>query len=48
VGGTFLFGLVDNLTQNMRYSVLVLALLFVVGMYFMSKTRIESVVPKEV
>lgn len=42
VGGTFLFGLVDHLTNNMRYSVLVLALLFVVGIYFMWKTRILS------
>jgi len=42
VGGTFLFGLVDHLTNNMRYSVLVLALLFVAGMVFMWKTKILS------
>ena len=40
VGGTFLFGLVDNITNNMRNSVLVLALCFILGLYFMSKTKI--------
>lgn len=39
VGGTFIFGLVDNLTNNMRYSVLALALLFVIGFYFMWRTK---------
>jgi UMF1 family MFS transporter len=42
VGGTFLFGLVDNITNNMRYSVLALAMCFVIGFYFMLKTNIES------
>jgi UMF1 family MFS transporter len=41
VGGTFFFGLVDNITGNMRYSVLVLAFLFIMGYYFMLKTSIE-------
>jgi UMF1 family MFS transporter len=41
VGGTFMFGLVDNLTGNMRYSVLVLAFLFIFGYYFMWKTTID-------
>lgn len=41
VGGTFLFGLVDNITNNMRYSVLTLAVCFILGLYFMSKTTIE-------
>ncbi len=31
VAGTFLFGLVDNITGNMRYSILVLAVFFIVG-----------------
>ncbi len=42
VSGTFIFGFVDNLTHNMRYSVLALALLFVVGFYFMYKTIIHQ------
>jgi len=42
VSGTFFFGLVDNLTGNMRYSVLVLAFLFILGYYFMRKTNINS------
>ncbi len=41
VGGTFLFGLVDNITNNMRYSVLTLAVCFILGLYYMSKTTIE-------
>ncbi len=42
VSGTFLFGLVDNVTGNMRYSVLVLALFFVAAMYFIVRTNIEN------
>ncbi len=42
VGGTFIFGLVDNITNNMRYSVLTLAFLFILGFYFMSKTHIAK------
>ena len=42
VSGTFIFGLVDNLTQNLRYSVLALAILFVIGFYFMYTTRINK------
>lgn len=42
VGGTFIFGLVDNITNNMRYSVLTLAFLFILGLYFMSKTHIAK------
>ncbi|MBK7700512.1 MAG: MFS transporter [Saprospiraceae bacterium] len=40
VGGTFLFGLVDNITNNMRYSVLTLAFLFIAGFYFMWQTKL--------
>lgn len=43
VGGTFIFGLVNNLTQNMRYSVLVLALLFFFGFVLMSRTHVGDV-----
>ncbi|MGB4959929.1 MAG: MFS transporter, partial [Saprospiraceae bacterium] len=42
VGGTFMFGLVDNITNNMRYSVLTLAFLFLIGFYFMWKTNIRK------
>ncbi|MEZ4909989.1 MAG: MFS transporter [Saprospiraceae bacterium] len=42
VGGTFLFGLVDSITKNMRYSVLALGLCFVIGLYFLSKTTIQK------
>ena len=41
VTGTFLFGLAENITGSMRNSVLVLAVLFVIGMIFMSKTRLS-------
>ncbi len=43
VSGTFIFGIVDNLTKNMRYSVLTLALLFVISFYFMYKTKISDI-----
>jgi UMF1 family MFS transporter len=42
VVGTFLFGIVDNITNNMRYSVLTLAVLFLISFYFMSQTTIET------
>jgi len=42
VGGTFLFGLVDNITNNMRYSVLALAFLFIAGFYFMWQTKLNT------
>ncbi|MFZ1580373.1 MAG: MFS transporter, partial [Saprospiraceae bacterium] len=42
VGGTFLFGLVDNITNNMRYSVLTLAFLFIAGFYFMWQTKLNT------
>lgn len=37
VTGTFSFGLVEQLTQNIRYSVLALAVFFVIGLIFISK-----------
>ncbi len=42
VSGTFIFGLVDNITNNMRYSVLALAVLFVISFIFMFRTNIRS------
>lgn len=47
VGGTFIFGLVNNITQNMRYSVLALALLFFVGYILMSRTYIGDLEKKQ-
>ncbi len=47
VGGTFSFGLVDNITNNMRYSVLTLAIFFILGLYFMNKTRIDNKIVAE-
>ncbi len=41
VGGTFLFGIVDSITKNMRYSVLALGICFVFGLYFILKTTIK-------
>lgn len=40
VGGTLLFGVVDNIIHNMRYSVLALAVCFVVGFIFMYKVNL--------
>lgn len=39
VFGTFVFGLVEQLTQNIRYSVLVLALFFVVGFVLLYRVK---------
>jgi UMF1 family MFS transporter len=40
VSGTFIFGLVNSLTGSMRYSVLVLALFFIIG--FLLLTRVAK------
>lgn len=42
VFGTFAFGLVDNLTNNLRYSVLFLALFFVIALFFFRKVKISA------
>jgi len=42
VSGTFLFALVDAITGNMRYSVLVLASFFLVGIFLILRTNIEN------
>jgi UMF1 family MFS transporter len=41
--GTFAFGFVDQLTGSMRYSVLILAVFFIIGLYYISKVRKESI-----
>jgi len=46
VSGTFLFGLVNSITGSMRYSVLGLMLLFIIGFFFLlmvDKRRINTV-----
>ncbi|MBK6567162.1 MAG: hypothetical protein IPG18_18665 [Saprospiraceae bacterium] len=40
VTGTFLFGLAENLTGNMRNSVLVLGCLFLIGFVFYAKNLV--------
>ncbi|MDF1697871.1 MAG: MFS transporter [Saprospiraceae bacterium] len=42
VAGTLAYGIVDNLTGNLRYSVLSLAVFFVIGLYLLSKTNFEK------
>lgn len=45
VMGTFAFGVVDNITHNLRYSVLTLGLFFVIGlilMFFVDKSSIRQ------
>jgi len=44
VFGTFAFGLVEQLTNNIRYSVLVLAIFFVVGFILLLKVNIERTI----
>ena len=36
VSGTFIFGLVNSITGNMRYSVLTLALFFIIGFFILT------------
>ncbi len=43
VAGTFLFGVVDNITGNMRYSVLVLAGFFIVGLIVLSTIQSKEI-----
>ena len=44
VFGTFAFGLVEQLTNNIRYSVLVLAFFFVIGFLLLIKVKIEKTI----
>jgi len=42
VFGTFIFGMVEQLTQNIRYSVLVLALFFVIGFLLLCRVKVSK------
>ena len=42
VAGTFFFGLVEFITNDIRYSVLVLALFFIVGMILLAKVNFDK------
>lgn len=46
VGGTLIFGLVNQITGNMRYSVLALALLFVLSLFFIGKINVQHTLKK--
>jgi len=46
VAGTMAFGIVDNLTGNMRYSVLALAVFFVIGLIILIGTNFEKAFQK--
>jgi len=46
VAGTFLFGLVDFITHNLRYSVLVLIIFFLIGIVLLMKVDIKSAMDK--
>ena len=41
--GTFLYGMIDQLTGNMRYSILFMALFFIVGFIFLQKAKLQKV-----
>ena len=43
VTGTFAFGLVDQITGSMRYSVLVLAIFFVIGLFYIRTVRTSAI-----
>jgi len=46
VAGSFLFALVDIITQNLRYSVLVLTVFFAIGIWLLSMVDIKSAMSK--
>ena len=51
VSGTFIFGLVNSITGSMRYSVLILAVFFVIGFVLLttvSKVRINTQFPADI
>ena len=48
VAGTFLFALVDFFTQNLRYSVLVLIVFFLIGILILSRVDIRSAISDSV
>ena len=43
VVGTFLFGIVDNITGNMRYSVLVLGGFFILGIIVLNTIKTKEI-----
>ncbi len=43
VAGTFVFGLVELLTGNMRYSVTALGVFFLVSLLFLARTKVERI-----
>ena len=43
VSGTFIFGIVDHLTGNMRYSVLSLAVFFIGGLILLRKVKLNAI-----
>lgn len=46
--GTLAFGIVDNLTGNMRYSVLALAVFFLIGLVILTRTDFDKAMGKVV
>jgi UMF1 family MFS transporter len=42
VAGTLAYGVVDNLTGNLRYSVLALGVFFIIGLYLLSTTNFKK------
>ena len=42
VAGTLAYGVVDNLTGNLRYSVLALGVFFVIGLFLLSRTNFKK------
>jgi len=43
VSGTVVFGVVNQITGNMRYSILALSVFFIVGFIIMSTVKIKQV-----
>ena len=43
VAGTFLFGIVDTVTGNMRYSILVLTLFFIAGIIILNMVKSSDI-----
>jgi len=42
VAGTLAYGIVDNLTGNLRYSVLALGVFFLIGLFILNRTNFEN------
>lgn len=39
--GTFLYGAIDQITGNMRYSILFMTLFFMIGLFFLKKAKLD-------